>query len=73
MLDNRYTFAILLNMNYMNIRTFLRQINEIGDKLPLVVTRYGKPIFIVVEFNEPIVKNENVVPKGSGVKKDGVI
>lgn len=39
--------APLAYMEYINIRKFVREIKKVEDRLPVTVTRYGKPIFIV--------------------------
>lgn len=52
---------------YINVRSFLRDINESTEELPVIVTRYGKPIFAVVSwdnFVEDYMLPETRVHKG---------
>lgn len=57
MFDICNTFGILFNMNYINIRTFLR--DYAICELPCIITRFGKPIFMVVKPDEfrPVVND----------------
>lgn len=52
------------DIRYTNVRQFIRNIaEELGD-LPVVVTRLGKPEFVVYQFSENI-----SIPDGFKAKK----
>jgi hypothetical protein len=39
-------------MEFINVRQLLRDIDGATKKLPVTVTRYGKPIFLIEEANK---------------------
>jgi hypothetical protein len=50
-------------MNYINVRQLLSNLEESTKELPVTVTRFGKPIFIISGVGAKIEPRIELVPK----------
>ena len=53
-------------MKFINVRQLLSDINKSTENLPVTVTRYGKPIFILTSVNSQKVSGENSIKISTG-------
>lgn len=56
---------IMSDKTYINVRQLLRDVTEATKTLPVVVTRYGRPIFKIIAVDGK--ETEKPIPESLGV------